>query len=167
MNKPVFIQPPGFLARLGDVLLTPFMYLFSGTFKETPQRTHVWNSIRFSDQEVSHFDTEQMVQCGGISGAIRQVNQIPIFHLPVLGGWRDYVVLEPVNYKSTWNIGWNISGTTGASRFVLQGPVRILVGPKAICFFGINTQTGEQIPIRKIAVGRIGKGGEYAQIPLL
>ena len=105
-----------------------------------------------------------MVRCKGLSGSGSYFGFR--FHLPVLGGWRQYVVLEPEDTQD-WYVGWILSDAIGISRIKLIGPVRLLIGPDDVSFFGINGKDYGQIPIRKIGEGRIGSGGSYAQMPLL
>lgn len=58
------IPPLGWKEYVGDALMFPLMLLASGTFFETPQRTHRWNNVKFSPAEVCHLRYEKMVHCG-------------------------------------------------------------------------------------------------------
>lgn len=91
---------------------------------------------------------------------------IPLFHLPILGGWKNYVVLEPYCKAQEWHIGWISEDVSGISRIKVRGPARLLLGPCNVSFFGINTD-GYQIAIQKVGEGQIGDRGKYAQTPLL
>lgn len=163
------VRPLGWLARLADVLMVPVMYIVSGTLNESPQRTHRWNNKKLSHGEVAHLSQKAMVQCSGISTArTRFLSFIPLFHVPVLGGWRRYVVLVPEsNLYRRWLVGWIAEDARGVTCLPLRGPVRMLLGPKDVAFFAIDVESGEQIVLTKIAKGIVGQGGPYAHVPLL
>ncbi len=106
------------------------------------------------------------VRCSGVSTVRRWLFGFPIFHVPIFGGWRDYVVLSPYSVNQEWHVGWIASDVCGISRIKLSGPVRMLLGPGDVEFFGIDME-GCQIPICKIGQGKIGDGGKYKRTPLL
>lgn len=165
LNK-LYVQPLGWLARIADILMTPVMYVISGTLRETPQRTHRWNNTKLRPRQRVNLQTTMAVFCKGRKENVERFwFCIPRFHLPLFGGWKEYVVLQP-NSVEAWHVGWIGDDVAGVSRIKIQGPVRLLVGPKDVSFFGVNTE-GVQIQLYEVARGRIGNRGEYAKIPLL
>jgi hypothetical protein len=162
------LRPEGLIGYMADMAMVPIMYLLSGTL-ESPQRTHRWNNTRLKSDAVAHLDRAQMVHCERIPNAMRRIN--PFFHLPILGGWPDYVVVEPEygwNRRLRWHVGWVANdGAAGVSRIPIVGPVRMLVGPGDVDFFGILAGHGIQVVLCLIGTGRIGEGGQWAQTPLL
>ena len=84
----------------------------------------------------------------------------------MLGGWKRYIVLEPTHEVRLWHVGWITSDVIGFSRISIDGPVRVLVGPGSVSYFGLDTH-GNQLELRKIGEGEVGKGGSFAHIPLL
>lgn len=107
------------------------------------------------------------VFCAGDKSArVRFWLKIPLFHIPLFGGWKNYVVLQPADSDQGWHIGWLAHDVAGVSRIKVRGPVRLLLGSGNVSFFGVNTE-GEQIKLCKIAQGRIGDGSTYAKTPLL
>lgn len=86
-------------------------------------------------------------------------------HLTILGGWRHYVVITP-DTDVDWHVGWHWPDGVGVSRISVRGPVRLLVPPNFIEWFGISASTNLQIPLRKTGEGWIGDGGEFSQLPL-
>lgn len=145
------------------------MYLISGTFQESPQRTHFWNNTKLSRKEVAFLEVALMVSREREKGALHRWRyKIPLFHMPIFGGWRRYVVVAPViHVNHAWYVGWVANDVSGISRINLVGPVRLLVGPKHVQFFGLRFDDGTQIQVHVIGEGRIGDGGQYAQLPLL
>lgn len=93
--------------------------------------------------------------------------RIPIFHIPIFGGWRDYVVLKPHPLNQDWHVGWISGDVTGVTRITLHGPVRMLLGQEGTSFFGVSADSGEQIELRRGVFGKIGSGGRYVKLPLL
>lgn len=156
------IDPQGVISRFADFLVMPIMFALSGTWTESPQQTHFWNNQHLNPEAVHHLDQELMVHCRGIPG---EIANWPLFHMPILDGWRNYVVLDrqQYDYSKPWHIGW--TGKAGISQIKLYGRVRMLIGPGDVSFFGISD--GNQIKIRQIGTGRIGSGGPYSKIPLL
>lgn len=108
-----------------------------------------------------------LVHCPGHkSNQARYWFVVPILHIPVLGGWRDYVVIEPTKANHNWHVGWITANVMGISKINIKGPVRLLIGPEDTTFFGVNNE-GDQIPLQEIDRGKIGNGGPYKNIPLL
>lgn len=165
MKIKIEVLPLGWLARLGDMLMIPVMYLVSGTFREKPQQTHRWNNRKLSPSEVNALDPSAMVYCRGLDGTL--VSHYGVrFHIPIFGGWKNYVVIRPTDAQE-WYIGWSTGDARGVSCIKLLGPVRMLLGPKEVCFFGISAVDYQQITIQKVGSGKVGCGGSFAKIPLL
>lgn len=162
----VAVQPLGWLAKFADILMVPFMYVISGTLKETPQRGHRWNNKRLSQSDVKNLDISIMVHCKGMDRAMRS-RWLFLFHIPILGGWRNYVVLETKNDMIDWHVGYIADDMVGVSRIRLSGRVRMLIGSGDVSFFGIDANSFEQLSIREIGRGRIGEGGSFAREILL
>lgn len=168
MSEKLNVELPGFPGLLADMAMVPLMYFLSGTWKEAPQETHFWNCTHLKRVEVNHLDPGKMVYHGGNPSTSRRTHfGIPIAHMPLFGGWRDYIVLEPSEYGRDWHIGWICEDNViGVSRIPLLGAVRMLIGPGGVFFFGVTMEDGTQIPIREAGDGQIGDGGEWANIKL-
>jgi len=161
------VPPLGWLAKLADILMIPLMYLISGTFKEVPQRGHRWNNVRLSQTDVVNLDESIIVHCTSIKDKVIHSRWIFLFHIPILGGWRNYVVLEPEKQGRDWHVGYINNNIIGVSRIRLTGRVRMLVGHGDVSFYGVDAECYKQISIREIGTGRIGKGGKFAKEKLL
>lgn len=167
MAVTIEVVPLTWYERLGDLLMIPIMYLLSGTLWERPQQTHRWNW-----QTVSFADRKELNQAQCCSAApdwqACARGSSPRFHLPLLGGWRRYVVLEPSGTEE-WHVGWVILYTkeSGLSRICLSGPVRMLLGPEPVNFFAVRASDGKQVPLRVIAMGRTGDRGPFCRVSFL
>lgn len=161
------IKPLNRLERFLDTLFTPIMYCVSGTFSEHPQMTHHWNNHHLERDSVSFLRSELMMRCERRNQEKVRSNQGIRFHIPILGGWKHYVVLEADNSSGQYYVGWINDQVCGVSRIPLSGKVRLLVGPRTVQFFAIDQATGQQIALRKVGQGVVGKGGQHCHVPLL
>ncbi len=163
------IKPQGFLSQCADLAMLPLMYLLQGTLREVPQRTHRWNNVKFPVQDLAHLQSDLLVTVPGDVQAVRRWwGPLPIFHIPMFGGWSKFAVIEPKTPVSdVWYIGW-IAGDTvaGVSQIPLLSQVRLLVGPGPAQFFGL-TANGDQISVHVVGHGRIRQSGKFAKVPLL
>jgi len=91
---------------------------------------------------------------------------LPLFHLPILGGWRNYVVLKPLDPNTEWHPIWVAKDVVGISQLTIKGAARLLLGPEPCRFYGVST-SGDQIKIIVVGFGRIGARGPFARLPLL
>ncbi len=156
-------------SRWGNILtwlMKPLMYLAAGTHKEAVQETHFWNREDLSEAGWLP-DRSKVVKIPGNKKAFRKrwVGILPISHIPILGGWRDYVVLAPPDSSRKWYVGWQCRGVFGISTIPIRGPVRVLCGPEPCRFFAV-THNGLQISLEKIGEGVIGQGGPFCHLPL-
>lgn len=160
------VKPLRWYERLLDFIMILFMYLAAWSF-ESPQRTHRWNNKKLKEQDLHFLNAHYTVKLPGKKGAgCRFFFGIPVFHIPILGGWKHYDVLD-VPSKKTWHIGWLADDVRGISRILLTGPVRVLIGPSSVRFFAIDAMTGYQIPLQYKASGRAGNGGPFCHLPFL
>ncbi len=164
--KHIKIPPLRWYAPFLDAMMRPIMYLLSGTFLESPQETHKWNKYSLRDVEVRCLSLPHMLFCGKIAASKRWRYGIPVFHMPILGGWRRYVVLTPANPDvKEWYVGWIAEDAQAVSRLLLNGSVRLLRGDVDARFFGLDTD-GNQISVKTIGTGSIGDGGPFSRTPL-
>jgi hypothetical protein len=159
------IKKQGAFGRLGDMLMVPIMYALQVHIFELPQRTHRWNNMHLSLEQVTHLDARFLVSIEADPQATpRWKFLLPIFHMPFLGGWRNFVVFEPTVPQDEWFIGWIAGDLVGVSRVPLSRSVRLLRCPTHAFIFGLN-EHGEQI--QTIGQGVIGKAGVFYRVPLL
>jgi hypothetical protein len=165
MKEGFKIPQLGLIAKIGDVLMTPLMYLVSGTFREKPQRTHRWNYKPLEKTELDLLKKSKMVFEKGIIGEV-SLKWPLLFHIPIFGGWRKYVVLVPKK-NTSWYVGWQKEEDSGISLIKISGAVRMLIGSENVFFFGISAKSKEQIAIKEIGKGVVGKRGPYCNTLLL
>lgn len=125
----------GFLGSLGDAIMYPIMFATSGAF-EAPQRTHFWNNHKFNAETANALRNNLALHCPGLYGEVVRTTQADVrFHLPIIGGWKKYLVLEPTVAHDEWYVGWLTSEGGGVSMIPLDGKVRLLIGPDDVHFF--------------------------------
>lgn len=161
----IIVRPRGWVLRLADSLMKPVMYLVSGTLREEPQMTHRWNNHKLGQYQIRWLLKENVLLVPGMHGT--NDRGILRFHIPLFGGWKQYVVLEPEDGKPTYHIGWNTDDVCGISRIPITGAVRMLVGPSDALFFAVEATSGQQIKLRSIGKEKIGDGGPFSHFPLL
>lgn len=165
--KTIIVVPPlGWLAKIADILMVPLMYLISGTFIEVPQRGHRWNNKRLSKTDVEKLDVTLMVNCEGIPNSMK-FRWLFLYHIPILGGWKNYVVMRPTDSERDWYVGFITHDIIGISMVKLSGSVRMLIGNGDVSFFGIDAENYEQITIAEVGRGLIGRGDKFSKEILL
>lgn len=156
----------GHCGWLADMLMLPIMCLLQGTLKESPQRTHRWNNQRLTPVERASLDPCLMVTYAGDPKASpRWWWNIPIHHIPILGGWRNYVAIYAETTEE-WFPGW-VSDHSAVSRIPIRGGVRLLLGPSEALFFGVDRR-GRQVKVIHVGRGVIGGNApqSYRRSPL-
>lgn len=161
------IKKQGGVGLLGDHIMMPFMAIIQGTLTESLQRTHFWNNKKLSRKESSRLNFRQSVYHVGDLAAENRwlLKVIPIFHMSILGGWRRYIVIEPSFEEMPWFPGWETLDYAGVSTVPVWGPVKLLLGPEPVQFFGLD-ENGHQITVRQIGEGLLGQGGPHRRVPL-
>jgi hypothetical protein len=158
------VKPLGPVARWIDAKLEPLMRFVSGAPDEAPQQTHNWNRTPLSVEQAQRLQPGLMLQYEGNKDGM-QGRRVIMHHVPILGGWRKYVVVKPPR-EGTWYLGWQTWEFTQVSRISLTTPARILVSSDDMKLFALDAE-GRQIALEHIGEGQIGQGGPYAQLPLL
>ncbi len=155
------------LQKLGDMMMLPLMYFLQLNLFETPQRTHFWNNTKFPIESLHWLDGDRLVSVPADETAVRRwLGYIPIFHMPIFGGWKRYVVIAPVIPCDEWFVGWIAGDTAGISNITLHTSVRLLQGSGPAQFFGADSE-GQQIALRIVGYGQVGVRSEFSALPLL
>lgn len=152
---------------VGDWCMLPVMYLLQMKFDEVPQQTHRWNNTKLPAMAIRDFDASDFVTVQGDTTARRRwLGPIPLFHMPIFGGWDEFVVLAPKVAQAEWYVGWLPFDTIGVSQIPLNDRVRVLVGPRPVQFFGVDAH-GYQIPLEIVGTGTVRNAGAFKKVPLL
>ncbi len=150
-----------------DYLMLPIMYFLQLNLFESPQRTHFWNNTKMPIQSVHWLRSDAVVSVEADTTAKRRwFGPIPLFHMPIFGGWKQYVVIAPQVPQNEWYIGWLAGDVAGVSHITLSGSVRLLLGSGPAQFFGVN-EHGEQIMLQEVGRGEVGVRSEHSALPLL
>lgn len=138
------------------------LHVLCGKRYEKPQRTYWWSQIAYEGK----LDVEEMVfVLGDADSKISYLGKI-FPNIPILGGWKRYVVLSVGTSSIDWCVGWRSSGVTELILTRQKGEVRMLIGPGDVEFFAINLHTGAQINLKKIADGTFGKNVYHQRTPM-
>ncbi len=162
------IPPLGPFEEFLDMLLLPVMceiaYL-SGGPHESPQMTHFWNNLKLQRTD---YDFSLMCKVKGIPEKVNKQGNIfnnALFHIPFLGGSKNYVVVSPLDPSKGWHPGWYNEQVNGVSRILVHEPVRLLIGRDDINFSGFDSE-GRQILVRVVYYGKLGDAGPFQKILL-
>lgn len=165
-----------------DTLMFPIMWFIlgawlKGNYQEEPQSTHFWNNKKWYKNPMK-FPEEQLylreqlknqeqdgtaVKFEGNQKETGPENPGVRSHTTLIGGWKNYWVLQPKDHTGIWYVGWWSPEVKGFSFIPLNGKVRLTVGKGYCYFYGLN-EKGKVIPIEKVGEGQIG---DNSQIPLL
>ncbi|MFZ3301804.1 MAG: hypothetical protein WA152_03775 [Microgenomates group bacterium] len=133
-----------------DLFLRPLMYLLQGNFSEIPQETHPWHVKRFTWKEkgvlIEGNDRESRFGQSGLP------KRFGLFHMPILGGLKKYVILENKNYINYWNVGWN---DQIQKLKIYDNRIKLLVGKEDFDAFGLSDNKTE-VNLKIIDFGKIG-----------
>jgi len=157
----------GLVGLIADYLMMPVMYILQGNFKEIPQRTHRWNNVHLRVDDIISLEADKIETIAAdTTSSSWWVGPIPHFHMPIFGGWKKFVVIQPKESQKEWFVGWVLGDFMGLSKIPLKRNVRLCLGPLPLQFFGVDSD-GRQIDIDIVGYGAIGKAGEFARVPLL
>src|SRR5438477_6535332 len=98
-------RPVGPALRALDRALVPLMFVVGGCQRTSVQETHRWHCEKIAVDDVA-LDRAVIVDGDDPSPYLNQLWPLPLFHIPVFGGWRKYVVLEARNEVEGWYVGW-------------------------------------------------------------
>lgn len=149
------------LLRLVDYMMRPIMYLLGGGSSDAVQETHPWHVWRGFDP--SEIDLTLAVKHKGTDTTKYTKRLLFLFHAPLFGGWKKYVVLKLTKNTAAYNVGWVVKEGELIKEYGIQmltlaaEPVRMLSGPKTCTtyFFAISAD-GVQQELTIIDQGTLG-----------
>lgn len=167
MSFIVKVKRQSVFGLIADFMMMPIIALCQFSLKESLQRTHFWNNQKLGSFEADRINESEGVKHPGDPAAEERwfMEFFPIFHIPALGGWKNYIVLEPEPEDEVWFPGWKADDVTGVSQVRVTGRVKLLLGPGKVTFFGID-RFGHQVPISLVGYGTLGERSPYKKVPL-
>jgi len=150
--------------RLCDKLYLPIMFLVGGFKADSIQETHPWHIQKLNHQLIDAEKASPIFR--GNDKSVFKKHAIFLFHMPILGGWRDYSIYEiDENAPTPFNVGWiEISPEhPNPSVFVNKLPIyerkiRLLDGSSLyqMAVFAVS-KDGRQIPVTRVGGGKLGE----------
>lgn len=166
----IHIKNTPFYFRVLDFFLWPFMWLLAGTKLELPQETHYWHIQKIDCniiEKTLSSDLNIVLEGDDKSRFSMDISNFGLFHMPIFGGWKNYIILKAESFTHHWNIGWRIYSNTpvAASKCEIQklpisSPfIKLLKGlpGQKVEFFAIDSD-GSQAPLHLVGEGRLGDG---------
>lgn len=161
------IEPLPKYTRVFDILMVPIMFVLRGFKLDSLQETHAWHVKHLNLNDIKRIDLKLAAMHKGTDATIYHGRYSFLFHAPIFGGWKSYVVFEVDASDTPFHIGWIVRNAethdfveAGMQRLPINATrIRMLAGPPSYqtYFFAVN-QSGEQIPLRKVGQGRLGDG---------
>lgn len=143
-----------------DAVLYPMMWIGANFGQDSIQHTHPWHTRKLTDLEVEYINPELNLYIEGSEQVNTLNKRNPLFHLPLLGGWKNYVVIENPLYNEEliipWHIGWIYNNQAEIHKLPIQSAhIKMLTGPMGhtTTFFAISD--GIQIPIASKDTGKL------------
>jgi len=153
----------------------PLMKVISLAPFEKPQESHAWHAQKISETDIDTLDLSKCVQVEGYDSSYIKNGAGPLFHIPLIGGWENYVVLEAETNSKAWHVGWVVrdAETLEVLRSeihklpLFENKVRLLVGTKEriTTFFAVDEE-GVQMLLRILGKGKMGDGSNYGKVRL-
>ena len=132
---------------------------FLGGFKFPVQETHPWHVKKYkwktSSLLIKGDDIKSKFGQSGIS------KYLGLFHMPIFGGLKKYIVLENRNYKNYWNIGWN---SYIQILKIYDSKIKLLSGKEDFIAHALSDNKNE-VELKVVDFGTIGDG-KYKKIRL-
>jgi hypothetical protein len=151
--------------RVLDWALAPLMYVLGGCKLDSIQETHYWHCQRVSAPHEVDYIASIIIRGDDSSSFANALTPLPLFHIPLIGGWRNYAILEVQSTVATWHVGWIHLVVPAGSRPrshvqrlpIAERNIRVLKHPHGYVtkFFAVDS-CGNQIPVKCVGEGRLG-----------
>ena len=157
------IQSLPFYYRTLDYLLAPAMWVL-GKFKPPLMETHPWHMQNIHCDLVPDDIGEKVI---GQDPSRYDFDDWGLFHMPLFGGWKNYLVLEAKDFKKYWRVGWKVLFFDKQKGQVCQVHKLKIYQPRIILLTGINdsekigfgvNDSNQLIPVKIVGKGVLGDG---------
>lgn len=144
------------LFRVVDILLYPFMWILGG-FTFPIQETHKWHVRKWKWNKAQPLvikETDKKAIFGHTA-------VLGLFHMPIFGGLKKYVILEASGYNNYWYVGWE--GDIHLLK-IRQKRIALLVGKKGFIAYGLG-DNGKILKLKIVGYDELGDN-KYKDIRL-
>ncbi len=166
----IVVEEVPFYFRFVDYLMIPIMWALAGFKMESPQESHKWHIQKINNIKIT--DNKSVAVIGDDKS--RFDNKTLLIHIPVLGGWKNYVVLKAENYKNYWFVGWKVKFLNENRQDYCEVQklrihsqyIKVLKGisDSQKIFFGVDSE-GKPIKLKNVGEGTLGDG-KYKNVRL-
>ncbi len=157
------IEEVPFYFRALDYLLRPAMWVID-EFKMPLMETHPWHPQNIHCDLIPNDISEKIV---GQDPSRFSFDTLGLIHMPLLGGWKHYLVLEAEDFDQFWHVGWKITYLDPEKgRFcqvhklkIYDRQIKVLSGinDSEKIGFGLN-DSHQLIPLKIVGEGVLGDG---------
>lgn len=157
------IKKVPFYFRILDYIMIPVMWGLCGFYFEKPQETHPWHMRKFPKIEIPK---NKKIEIIGKDKSKHTNKGRLLFHVPLFGGWKDYIILEAKGFDKYWQIGWIIEFYDNSEALyqvqalpIFESKIKLLTGinDSKKTFFGLDKK-GNFVDLKQIDSGKIGDG---------
>jgi hypothetical protein len=163
-------------ASIADHTMWPLMFVLGGWRRDSVHETHCWHNQVIDKSEINSSLSVVVTGDDDRTGVkTNHVLPLPLFHIPILGGWRNYVVLQVQSDARYWHVGWIHRACTPGSRLlatvqrlrIVDRKVKVLTQAVGFVteFFALDP-VGGQLPLSVVDNGILGDM-KYPSIKLL
>lgn len=121
-----------------------------GGFRFPVQETHPWHVKKYKWQgkglKINGDDKRAIFSQSGIS------KYLGLYHMPIFGGLKRYVVIKADNFNKYWNVGWDDHVQILK---IYDSSVKLLVGKEGFNAYGLG-DNGKSLKLRIIGFGKLG-----------
>lgn len=157
-------QVPSYF-RLLDYLMIPIMWILSGFKNDSPQETHHWHMQEIDPNLVP--DKVGIAVMGDDKSKFKGRSPIGLNHMPIFGGWTNYVILQANGIAGHWHVGWKVKFLAKGKKDICEIHKLKIYDDKIKVFKGINDskkiffgldEAGKFIPLKIVGKGTLGDG---------
>jgi len=164
MQKSPIVKPLSPLFYVFDYFLTPIMFILGGLNMDSIQETHYWHCSNIDPRMINN-NLGMLVHGNDPSTKTNKLLPLPLFHMPILGGWKNYFIMKAAAEVKYWHVGWShleypvgFRASTKVHRLrIYDKYIKLLnmpIGHETL-FFGFDNN-GKQIPVKIIDEGILG-----------
>lgn len=133
--------------RFIDFLLSPIMWILGG-FTFPLQETHYWHIRKWDWKDTKSLVVKEKDK----SAKFGHEAPFGLFHMPLLGGLKRYVVIEATGFDKYWYSGWE--GQIHCLK-LRQNRIMMMVGKHGFIMYGLG-DNGKSLNLKIVGYGNLG-----------